>query len=279
MCELFAMSSRGPATVTLSLGILAEHGGNTAPHKDGWGIAFYDDGDARILKDTAGASDSQWVQFVEQQAIRSTLVLSHIRLATEGEVSTRNTQPFARELGGRMHVFAHNGHVPDIRGLSEYHGDSFRPIGGTDSEIAFCALLERLRPLWLEHDATPDLAARLEVVADFAQGLGRFGPANFLYCDGEVLFAHGHRRKQANGEYEPPGLHWLHRQCARKDLLAETSGVSVTSTKQDVILVASVPLTAEAWEPFREGEVVAISGGKVVSRVMAGEAVPSRVLQ
>ena len=103
MCELFAMSSRGPATVTLSLGTLAEHGGDTAPHKDGWGIAFYDEGDARILKDTEGASHSKWVQFVEQQEIRSTLVLSHIRLATDGRISTKNTQPFARELGGRPH--------------------------------------------------------------------------------------------------------------------------------------------------------------------------------
>ena len=263
------MSSRGPSTVTLSLKILAEHGGNTAPHKDGWGIAFYDERDARVIKDTAGASNSKWVQFVEQQEIRSTLVLSHIRLATAGAISTSNTQPFARELGGRMHVFAHNGHVPDINSLKEYQTDSFQPIGDTDSETAFCALLERIKPLWNGSDTIPDLTARLDVVAEFAKGLGRFGPANFLYCDGEVLYAHGHKRKQADGEYNPPGLHWLHRQCARKDLLSETSGVSVTSSKQDVILVASVPLTAEAWEPLGEGEVVAISKGKIAARVTA----------
>lgn len=269
MCELFAMSSRDPATVTLSLKILAQHGGNTAPHSDGWGIAFYDEGDARILKDTAGASHSKWVRFVEQQEIRSTLVLSHIRSATDGAISIRNTQPFARELGGRMHVFVHNGHVPDIRTLSEYRSDSFRPIGDTDSETAFCALLERLKPLWSDRDVVPKLQARLDVVAEFADGLGEFGPANFLYCDGDVLFAHGHRRKQTDGEYKPPGLFWLHRRCARKDLLSRTSGVSVTSRNQDVILVASVPLTAEAWEPFREGEVIAISKGEVAARVVA----------
>jgi len=266
MCELLAMSSRGPATVTLSLSILAEHGGNTAPHKDGWGIAFYDEGDARILKDTEGASHSKWVQFVEQQEIRSTLVLSHIRLATDGVIATKNTQPFARELGGRMHVFAHNGHVPDIKSLRSYRSDSFRPIGDTDSEIAFCALLERLKPLWHDRDTIPGLAARLEVVAGFAKDIGEFGPANFLYCDGEVLFVHGHRRKQPDGEYNPPGLFWLHRQCAMKDPHSETSGVSVTSSIQDVILTASVPLTTEAWEPFREGEVIAISKGKIVAR-------------
>jgi glutamine amidotransferase len=263
------MSSRGPATVTLSLSILAEHGGKTAQHKDGWGIAFYDDGDARILKDTASASHSKWVKFVEQQELRSTLVISHIRLATDGAIATKNTQPFGREMGGRMHVFAHNGHVPGIRNLAQFESDSCHPIGDTDSEIAFCALLQRLRALWIDRDTTPELQARLDVVAEFASDLGKFGPANFLYCDSEVLFAHGHQRKQADGEVKPPGLYSLHRQCARKDLLSETSGVSVTSPNQDVILVASVPLTAEAWEPIGEGEVIAISHGEIAARVPA----------
>ncbi len=240
MCELFAMSSRGPATVTLSLSILAEHGGKTALHKDGWGIAFYDEEDARILKDTTCASRSKWVKFVEQQELRSTLVISHIRLATDGAIAIKNTQPFGREMGGRMHVFAHNGHVPGIKSLGRFRNDSFRPIGDTDSEIAFCALLERIKPLWHDRDMAPGVQPRLDVVADFASDLGQFGPANFLYCDGEVLFA-------------------------------ETSGVSVISPDQHVILVASVPLTTEAWEPFREGEVVAIANGKVAASVAAGD--------
>lgn len=263
MCELFAMSSRGPATVTLSLSLLAEHGGKTAQHKDGWGIAFFDEKDARILKDTASASQSQWVQFVEQQALRSTLVISHIRLATDGDVAIRNTQPFGREMGGRMHVFAHNGHVPDVKTQDRFSSDAFCPIGDTDSEIAFCALLEKIKPLWTDRDTTPDMQARLAVVADFASDLGQLGQANFLYCDGDVLFAHGHRRAQADGEIKAPGLYWLHRQCSREDLHAETSGVSVTSPNQHVILVASVPLTTEAWVPLQEGEVLAISHGEL----------------
>ena len=249
-----------------SLRVLAEHGGKTAPHKDGWGIAYYDDTDVQLIRDTTCASSSQWVQFVEQQEIRSTLVLSHIRKATTGNVAIKNTQPFARELGGRMHSFAHNGHVPAIREHSRFRIDSFHPIGDTDSEYAFCALLERIKPLWRNHEATPELTARLGVVAEFAKDLGQIGVANFLYCDGEVLFAHGHRRKQVDGEFKPPGLHLLHRQCSRKDQFAETAGVSVISANQEVILVASVPLTAEAWEPFRKGEVVVISKGQVVDR-------------
>ena len=47
MCEFFAISSRLPATVSLSLKTLAEHGGGSAPHADGWGIAYYREDDAR----------------------------------------------------------------------------------------------------------------------------------------------------------------------------------------------------------------------------------------
>lgn len=267
MCELFAMSSRAPATVTFSLSVLAEHGGKTAPHKDGWGIAYYEDTDVRMLRDTTCASSSQWVQFVEQQELRSTLVLSHIRKATTGKIAIKNTQPFSRELGGRMHVFAHNGHVPKIRKHSRFQADSFHPIGDTDSEFAFCALLERIKPLWHFDGAAPDLAARFNVVVEFGRDLGQLGLANFLYCDGELLFAHGHRRKQADGEFKPPGLYLLHRQCASKDLYAETAGISVSSPDQEVILVASVPLTAEAWEPLQQGEVVMISKGQIATRL------------
>ncbi len=42
MCELFALSSRDPATMTLSLEAFAKRGGLTGPHKDGWGIAYYE---------------------------------------------------------------------------------------------------------------------------------------------------------------------------------------------------------------------------------------------
>jgi len=267
MCELFAMSGRERATVNFSLSVLAEHGGKSAPHADGWGIAFYEENDVRVLRDTTCASQSKWVEFVGQQQLRSRLVLSHLRKATDGVIAIKNTQPFSRELGGRMHVFAHNGHVPNIRTHSRFSVKSFRPIGDTDSEIAFCALLERLKPLWFNSDASPDPTARLDIVTAFSRDLGEIGLANFLYSDGEFLFVHGHRRKQADGEYKAPGLYVLHRQCAITDPYAETAGVSITSTNQDVILVASVPLTVEAWQPLEQGEVLMISRGEIIDRV------------
>ena len=115
MCELFAMSSRHPATVRMSLEEFSRHGGLAGPHKDGWGIAYYEDGDVRLIKEPFAASDSVCLRFVQDHPYRSSAVISHIRRATQGRRSLANTQPFARELGGRMHVFAHNGDLDGAR--------------------------------------------------------------------------------------------------------------------------------------------------------------------
>ena len=77
--------------------------------------------------------------------------------------------------------------------------DSYRPIGETDSEFAFCLLLERLAPLWRGTEGPPPLRDQLEAVAEVAEGVRAFGPANFLYSDGDVLFAHTNKRHWNEG--------------------------------------------------------------------------------
>jgi hypothetical protein len=49
------------------------------------------------------------------------------------------------------------------------------------------------------------LETRLQVVACYAAELWEFGPATFLYSDGELLFGPGHRRMQADGRITLPG--------------------------------------------------------------------------
>ncbi|MEZ5936236.1 MAG: class II glutamine amidotransferase [Alphaproteobacteria bacterium] len=262
MCELFALSSRAPAAITLSLEAFSQHGGLTGPHKDGWGIAFAADGDARVIKDTDCASASPWVRFLEDHPIESHLVIAHIRRATAGELALKNTQPFIRELGGRLHVFAHNGHVPGVMNAPDLPLGRFRPIGETDSEYAFCSLLARLEALWLAA-TVPSLDSRLAIVGNFAQELRQLGPANFLYGDGDVLFVHSDRRRQGDGLVAPPGLHLLHRECVEGEPL-ETSGLRIKTPSQLVVLAASVPLTEEPWRPLARGEVIALRNGQIV---------------
>jgi glutamine amidotransferase len=268
MCELFAKSSRSPATVNLSLDEFAAHGGRTAPNKDGWGIAYYEEGDIRLIKDTNQASTSAWVRFVEDQGLTSATVISHIRYATTGNVALYNTHPFSRELGGRMHVFAHNGVVDQVMGNPRFPLGPYRPVGETDSEYAFCALLTRLRDLWHDTEGVPALDERLAIVAGFAADLRDIGRANFLYADGDALFAHGHIRHRDDGT-TGPGLHMLQHIDRHDGVEVEGGGVSVSAEAdhQSIVLLASVPLTGENWTALDEGTVVALRSGEVVARL------------
>lgn len=268
MCELLGISARIPTTIQLSLDELARHGGASGPHRDGWGVGFMQAGDAVVLREPEAASESRLLACAKHHALRSSLVLAHIRRATQGPRLLRNTQPFARELGGRMQLFVHNGMLPGVETDPRFPARRFRRIGDTDSEHAFCALLERLAPLW--EAGLPSLEARLAKIITFAAQLRSLGPANFLYTDGDAIFAHGHRRKDDSGEIRPPGLHLLCRTCTAGFDGVPMVGMTIAHDEEQLVaLVASVPLSGEPWEPLAEGEVLVLREGRVVQRARA----------
>jgi glutamine amidotransferase len=262
------MSSRYPTTVGFSLETLARRGGREGPHKDGWGVAYFEDSDVFLLREPSPAAESGLVRFMEKHGPPSKLVISHIRLATQGDPALRNTQPFQRELGGRAHIFAHNGDLPGIRESCKLESDRYRPVGDTDSEFAFCSLLESLARLWgSQQGQLPSVDARLDVVAAFARSIRELGAFNFVYSDGDALFVHAHIRKQSDGEERPPGLHMLVRSENEEAVDLTKSGVIMAPLAQELALIASVPLTNENWEPIAQGEVVALTRGVVWARV------------
>lgn len=268
MCELLGISNQRATRLSISLEALAAHSAPGKSNRDGWGAGFYQGNDVALFREPGAASDSALVHLLEAQGPSTTLAISHIRRATLGEVKLANTQPFIRELKGRTHLFAHNGHLPGISLNQKFSLDSFRPVGETDSEHAFCALMARMQGLWHNASALPSIDDRLAVVTAFAKDLRELGPANFLYTDGEVLFAHGHRRIQAaSGKIEPPGLFMLSRQCCSEADSFEAAGVAVAQGYQEVVLIASVPLSDEPWRPLQEGEVVAVSLGRLMKSI------------
>ena len=263
MCELFAMSARHATTVSLSLEEFSRHGGLTGPHKDGWGIGWYEDGDIRVIKESHASASSACARFIQTNPFSSSLVISHIRKATLGPVASRNCQPFVRELGGVWHCFAHNGELPGIERDSRFRAVEFRPVGETDSEHAFCALMDRMRPLW-SSSSPPSQGERKVLVSRFGAALRELGPANFLYCDGSTLFAHADRRRQSDGSISAPGLWRLARQCpAGGELSAEGLRIASEAGEQEVVLIASVPLSDEGWTPLAEGELLIARQGCV----------------
>ena len=103
MCELLGMSAHHPASITLSLNEFARHGGETGPHVDGWGVAFYEGRDANLIRESSAAADSVLMSTLREYRVASETVLAHIRRASFGPVELRNTYPFRRELRGWVH--------------------------------------------------------------------------------------------------------------------------------------------------------------------------------
>jgi predicted glutamine amidotransferase len=277
MCELLGMSCRQPAQLTFSLETLASHSDPPGNQRDGWGAAFYQGSDVALFREPIAAGTSPLVRFLEQRGPRTTLAVSHIRHATRGAVSLSNTQPFMRELAGHMHVFAHNGDLPGIETSTNLAYDRYRPVGTTDSEQAFCALMERLTSIWKTPSASPSLKQRLAVLAGFAADLRKEGPANFLYADGDTLFAHGDRRIQSvTGSVAAPGLYLYSCRCTNEEESVHALGLSVAPGFQEVVLIASVPLTDghSDWRPFAENEIVAISEGRLLDIGTSSSASP-----
>ena len=270
MCELFAYSSRVPARVRFAFREFARHGGPHAANPDGWGAAYYEGEDAHVLREAQPALTSAFVPVLERHDFHSHLVIAHIRRASRGPVTLVNTQPFARELFGRRHIFAHNGDLPDIEQKLPLAHAAHRPMGQTDSEHAFYALMQSLQGL----DATGesgDLKRRIEVVRDFAARLRALGPANFLYTDGDLLFAHAHRRRSHPDNAWVPGLHLLMREAASAHQM-RASGVHVQGHDDKpapAVMLASMPLTPEDWEPLPENTLLVLQQGRLIARVSA----------
>ena len=261
MCELLAITTAEPVHLSLSLARFSRHGGLEGPHGDGWGFAWYEQGDVQLIREASACARSETAHWLTERHHPSQLFLGHIRHATQGEVALRNTQPFQRETGGATHLFAHNGDLNRyIHNPKRFPTGQFRPVGETDSERAFCVLMARMAAVW--QDGRPDPEVRLAVVADFAARLRQLGTANFLYSDGELLFAHSDRRRQNDGEVSAPGLHLLQCEAASS---TDIDGLELEPLENvTTAMLASVPLDERPWQPLPEGEVLMFRDGALL---------------
>ncbi len=259
MCQLLGVSARAPVRMSLSWDEFALRGSEQGGNPDGWGVAYADATDVRLVREPCPAVDSELVAFLGRHGPAATTVVSHVRRATAGERTLSNTQPFVRALGGRTHVFAHNGH---IAGLQAPRSPWLQPVGGTDSEVLFALLLEQLAPLWSETDA-PVLDARTDVIARFAEDMRGRGAANFLYYDGLTLFAHAHRRTLPGADIsDDPGLHVLVCPIEGDDDPCEGLGCLGADTTRTV--VATLPLGSRGWRALDAGELLRVQAGRLV---------------
>ncbi|MCI0503481.1 class II glutamine amidotransferase [Candidatus Micrarchaeota archaeon] len=254
MCELLGLCFSKPIRPSISFIGFRQRG---EVNRHGWGVAFYPDNSAQVIKEPINAGASELSNFLKDyRHMYSKILLAHVRHATVGSHTRMNTHPFQRELCGRDYVFAHNGHLKDYRKALPL--GVYRPVGETDSEHAFCHVMELIRKRGIVHWSHADYAW-LEAQL---RRINRFGVLNCLLSDGEHLFAY-------RGTDEKRTLFFLNRvpPYGRVRLLDGDFSIDLGQTKDSEsfgFIVATRPLTDEAWIPFPPGHLLVFKDGKTV---------------
>lgn len=234
-------------------------------NQSGWGVGWYSEGRARVIKEAARADHSETAKRLSHDQPSSDLFVIHVRKATVGGISIENTHPFRARLRGRDWIFAHNGTVNRLERLSV---NGYRPKGTTDSEVAFHHLLTRLEAL--DKRAGEEEEAR--VIAGAAREVSEDGRVNFLLSDGTTLYAYhdGHKSLHYLERFDDPERVRL---ADDEDYVVDLKLPNVSTDSS--VVIATVPLTKEPWTEMAPGDFLICRAGRVVDLLKAGEGAPA----
>ena len=253
MCRLLGIASSEPTDFKI---VLREAPRSLAAlsreHRDGWGIAVFDDRREAGGSTRAIACASEDERF-HRLAIgsRGEVLISHVRQKTVGETSLANTHPFQR---GRW-IFAHNGTVKDIRWLRSQTSPGARSRGARRDGQRTPVLLAShacLDEAGLAHSlATPDTDHAIGAACGQARARPNFGAYNFLLSDGVTLYAHrfGGRCTCSSAARTT----W----CARAEPRRH-GGRTPWSQRRTALFVASEKITDEPWQAIEDGTLLRI---------------------
>ena len=252
MCELLGMNANVPTDIRFSFAALAKRGGETGPHKDGWGISFYEQKACRSFHDPQASAHSPLAELVKVYPIKSRVVIAHVRRANRGRVALENTHPFTRELWGRMWCFAHNGQLKAVKSLPL---SFFKPVGTTDSEHAFCYILDQLCKTYVD---CPSSAVLERAMAQAFSDMRSLGVFNALLSDGRTLYASCSKKLCYIERRHPFG------KASLIDDDWQIDFAKVTTPEDRVTIIATHPLTHdEVWTQISPHQTLIFRDGRL----------------
>ncbi len=254
MCELLGLSFNAAVRPNLSFKGFRLRG---EANPDGWGIAFYPDKSAQVIKEPLEAEESQLSKFIESYPkIKSKIFIGHVRLNSTASPSHMNTHPFQSELNGKDFVFAHNGTLSNYQANLDI--SNYKPVGKTDSETAFCHLLNKIKEKNVELWDNSSYKWLLDEIAY----INEYGKFNCLFSDGKHLFCY----YDTNGYNS---LFYLHREAPYNHTYLSDEHFDIHLKKQrtrekEGYIIATRPLTSEKWQKFEPGELKIIKNGEII---------------
>jgi len=194
-------------------------------HQDGWGIGWYENKKPKIFKE--GKDEVKAYDFSKVKKIKSNIILSHVRDASEGPKTTKNSHPFQY----KNLIFAHNGFITRssvIPLLTTKYKKALK--GETDSEVFFMLILQ-------EYERTKDIEESISIVLKEIKKYNHRA-LNFLLTDGKKLYAYRDASQDVSHLHHYYSLNYL--------------------KKKDEVVISSEPLTKESWTLMKLGELITI---------------------
>lgn len=259
MCQLFAMNSKNPADISFSFTGFRCRGGLTDDHTDGFGVAYFEPTGLRLYCDDRAAMDSPIAELVSRTKVKALTTIVHLRKSDDSLLC--NAHPFTREIWGESWVFSHNGkmtikQVSDNDAIKQGVSRYYCPVGDTDSEFAFCYLLNQLKERF-EHK--PDDKTMFDFLTKQCRFLAEYGLFNCLLSNGDWLLSYAttllfHVTRQA-----PFGSATL------IDADVTIDFAQVNKSDDVITILATTPLTSdENWQQLAINECVIFAEGKIV---------------
>lgn len=247
MCRMMGVVSQGPVYYDLfeefadlaTKGMCPIGAPDDRGHKDGWGLACFQNGELKIhMRDAGCAADASkyygtaWKIAklnIERTPGQSLIVMGHLRRASsKGTVAQKFAHPFIEERDGVTWAFQHNGSLTKDPGEPET----------VDSQVLFRSVLRNLDGGSHAAVARATSAARSEAIEKY----GGFTSLNFMLSDGRAL--HVYRDFQTNGDYYT--------------LYVDNLG--------EMIVAASEPIFAMGAEPVPRGVLHTVAADLQITR-------------
>lgn len=257
--DILAISLDGFATPSIKFN-LPEH--LHGRHSFGWGLGWYPGGrqSAMVAKDPAARGKQVLADaFTDWSSFRSTVFFCKV-LGADKNYTHTESQPFSRSFAGRDWLFMHNGDL-DKAELDKLHGKARRvlePLGKTDSELAFCHLLSRVR----EGDARRLSDVAPEALLAWLQSLDALGSADMCLSDGlSVACFHGTQspKQLYYSRIQPPD-----NQGAQQSPAVQVSISDPRDTYRTALMFSTADFSTGVWQPMQPGQLIIARRGSIV---------------
>jgi glutamine amidotransferase len=223
---------------------------------DGWGVAFYGDASATVFKEPIRAAESELAKFlITNKSLKSKILIAHLREASIGRPSPRNTHPWTRELGGKGYAFAHVGGADKRLLWQTVKLGRFIPLGENCAEFLFCHILAKIEEYRIETWNEQSFARLHQVLV----AVNEVQDTCHLLSDGTHLFAYSGKQGKRFLSY------------VKREMTPTSAGTEHETTKPESavgIVVArnghNLAEPGEQWTKIEPGQLVVFKDGQLV---------------